>query len=383
MPGDPTTNFAAVRVSARFFRHVLPAVLRVLLRGISRRLPSVIAAFVIGYASVSGATADSLEWSPDGVTPGGGGTGTWNTNTALWFDGIAFQNWNNAALDDAVFGGTAGTVTLGKSITAHDLIFDVTGYSVTRRTLTLDGVTPTITVVTGGSATIDSTLAGNSGLTETGGGTLILTRNNNYTGGTTISSGTLQLGDGGTRGSIQGDVLNDGVLAIDRSNNLTFDGVVSGTGALTKTGAGRLTLSGDSTYTGGTTINAGTLRLGNNGTSGSIVGDVVDNATLEFNRNDDLTFGGIVSGTGALTKNRGNTLTLTGDNTYTGGTTISSGTLQLGNGGTSGSIVGDVVDNATLDFNRSDDLTFGGIVSGNGALTKSGANTLTLTGDNT
>ena len=383
MPGDPTTNFGTVRVSARLFRHALPAVLRVLLRGIRRRLPSVIAAFVIGYASVSGATADSLEWSADGVTPGSGGTGTWNTSTALWFNGITFQNWNNAALDDAVFGGTAGTVTLGQSITAHDLIFDVTGYSVTRRTLTLGGVTPTITVVTGGSATINSTLAGNSGLTETGGGTLILTRNNNYTGGTTISSGTLQLGDGGTRGSIQGDVLNDGVLAINRSNNLTFDGVVSGTGALTKTGAGRLTLSGDSTYTGGTTINAGTLRLGNNGTSGSIVGDVVDNATLEFNRNDDLTFGGIVSGTGALTKNRANTLTLTGDNTYTGGTTISSGTLQLGNGGTSGSIVGNVVDNATLDFNRSDDLTFGGIVSGNGSLTKSGANTLTLTGDNT
>jgi len=112
MPGDPTTNFATVRVSARLFRHALPAVLRVLLPGISRRLPSVIAAFVIGYASVSGATADSLEWSPDGVTPGGGGTGTWNTNTALWFDGIAFQDWNNAALDDAVFGGTAGTVTL-------------------------------------------------------------------------------------------------------------------------------------------------------------------------------------------------------------------------------------------------------------------------------
>ncbi len=384
MPGGPTTDFATARVSARLLRHALSGAPRILLKGTRRRFLFMTAALALSLASVSGATAGSLEWSPNGVTPGGGGTGTWKTSTALWFNGITFQNWSNAALDDAVFGGTAGTVTLGAAITAHDLIFNVTGYTVTGNTLTLGGVTPTISVVSGGSATIDSAVAGTAGLTETGGGTLILTRNDNYTGGTTISAGTLQLGDGGTRGSIQGDVLNDGVLAIDRSNTLNYDGVVSGSGALTKTGAGRLTLSGDSTYTGGTTINAGTLRLGDNGTTGSIVGNVVDNATLEFNRNDDLTFGGIVSGTGALTKNRSNTLTLTGDNTYTGGTTISSGgALQLGNGSTTGSVIGNIANSGTLIFNRSDDLTFGGIVSGNGALTKSANNTLTLTGDNT
>ena len=357
-------------------------------RGVSiadnrRRFLFVTALLALCFASVPGATAGSLDWSADGVTPGGGGTGIWNTSTARWFNGSTFQNWSNAALDDAVFGGTAGTVTLGTAITAHSLIFNVTGYTVTGNTLTLGGVTPTISVVPAGSATINSTVAGTAGLTETGGGTLILTRNNNYTGLTTISAGTVQLGDGGTRGSILGDVLNDGVLAIDRSNNLTFGGAITGTGELTKSGAGTLTLTGDSTYMGGTTINAGTLRLGNNGTTGSIHGDVVDNATLDFNRSDDIIFGGIVSGSGALTKSRANTVTLTGESTYTGGTTISSGTLRLGNGGTSGSIVGDVVDNATLDFNRSDDLTFGGIVSGNGALTKNGGNTLTLTGDNT
>ena len=127
---------------------------------IRRRFLFVMAALALSFASV-GATAGSLEWSADGVTPGSGGTGTWKTSTALWFNGITFQDWNNAALDDAVFGGTAGTVTLGTAITAHDLIFDVTGYSVTSRTLTLGGVTPTISVLTGGNATIDSTLAGN------------------------------------------------------------------------------------------------------------------------------------------------------------------------------------------------------------------------------
>ena len=115
---------------------------------IRRRFLFVMAALALSFASV-GATAGSLEWSADGVTPGSGGTGTWKTSTALWFNGITFQDWNNAALDDAVFGGTAGTVTLGTAITAHDLIFDVTGYSVTSRTLTLGGVTPTISVLTG------------------------------------------------------------------------------------------------------------------------------------------------------------------------------------------------------------------------------------------
>ena len=81
-----------------------------------------------------------------------------------------------------------------------------------------------------------------------------------------------------------------------------------------------------------------------------MLGDIVDNGVLAFNRSNALTYAGVVSGTGALTKSGASTLTLTGDSTYTGGTTISAGTLQLGNGGTSGSIVGDV---STTAYSRS------------------------------
>jgi len=84
------------------------------------------------------------------------------------------------------------------------------------------------------------------------------------------------------------------------------------------------------------------LQIGSGGTTGSITGNVVDNANLTFNRSDNLAFGGIISGTGSLTKIGAGRVILTGANTYTGGTTITAGILRVGNGGTQGSIVGDI-----------------------------------------
>src|SRR5262249_45363331 len=162
---------------------------------------------------------------------------------------------------------------------------------------------------------------------------------------------------GGTTGSVAGNIVNNAALTFNRSNALTYAGVLSGTGTVTQRGTGTLTLSGDSTYTGGTTISAGTLQLGNAGTTGSVTGNIVNNAALTFNRSNALTYAGVVSGTGTVTQSGTGTLTLSGANTYTGGTTISAGTLQLGNGGTTGSVAGNIVDNAALVFNRSDTLT--------------------------
>ena len=97
-----------------------------------------------------------------------------------------------------------------------------------------------------------------------------------------------------------------------------------------------LTLPGSNTYTGGTTISAGTLQVGN-GSSGASIGStssVLDNASLVFNHADSVTFPQIISGSGSLTQMGTGILSLTGNNTYSGGTTISAGTLQVGNGGT-------------------------------------------------
>src|SRR5258705_9506946 len=95
-------------------------------------------------------------------------------------------------------------------------------------------------------------------------------------------------------------------------------------------------LTGTNTYSGGTTISAGTLQVGNGGTTGSITGDVTDNGVLAFDRSDSVTFAGAISGTGSVTQIGTGTTILTGTNTYSGGTTISAGTLQIGTGTTPG-----------------------------------------------
>ena len=95
---------------------------------------------------------------------------------------------------------------------------------------------------------------------QRGAGTLTLITANTYTGGTTISAGTLQIGNGGNTGSIVGNVVNNGVLALNRSDALTFAGVISGNGGLEQRGTGILALTANSAaYTGTTSILAGTL----------------------------------------------------------------------------------------------------------------------------
>jgi len=231
--------------------------------------------------------------------------------------------------------------------------------------------------------TFANVISGTGAFQQLGTGTTILTGANTYTGNTTISAGTLQLGDGGTSGSITSDVVNNSTFAINRSNAYTFANVISGSGAFQQLGTGTTILTGNNTYAGSTTINAGTLQLGNGGTSGSITSDVTNNGTFAINRSDNVTFANVISGTGAFQQLGTGITTLTNANTYTGATTISAGTLQLGNGGTSGSITSDVVDNGTFAINRSDNVTFANVISGTGAFQQLGAGTTMLTNANT
>ncbi|ACF00407.1 outer membrane autotransporter barrel domain protein [Rhodopseudomonas palustris TIE-1] len=227
----------------------------------------------------------------------------------------------------------------------------------------------------------DGPIAGS--IEKTGGGVISLTGNNTYTGGITISAGALDIGANGSTGSITGDVINNGSLRFKRSDAYTFGGAISGRGAILQDGDGVTILTGTNTYTGTTAISRGKLQIGDGGTTGSITGGVTNNSELWFNRSDTYTFGGVISGSGRVSQLGPGTTVLTGKSTYTGGTTISAGTLQIGNGGTTGSIANNVNNAGTLAFNRSDAYTFGGAISGTGSVSQLGSGNLTLSGANT
>ena len=89
----------------------------------------------------------------------------------------------------------------------------------------------------------------------------VLTADHAYTGGTTISAGTLRLGDGGTSGSVLGKIVNNAALAIDRGDLVSMTNLISGSGRFMQTGAGQTVLSANNTYTGTTEGLKGSLYI--------------------------------------------------------------------------------------------------------------------------
>ena len=234
----------------------------------------------------------------------------------------------------------------------------------------------------GDTYTFGGLISGTGSVTQQGSGTTVLTGNSNYTGGTTISAGTLQLGAGGTTGSIVGDVANNGALVFNRADAYTFGGLISGGGAVTQAGAGTTVLTADNTYAGGTTISAGTLQLGNGGGTGSVAGPISNAGTLVVDRNNNVVLAGPIRGSGKLVQQGVGDTFLTGDNTYSGGTVISAGTLRLGAGGTTGSVTGDILNNSRLVIERSNEVLMTGLISGTGQLVQEGAGQTVLSGNN-
>ena len=223
-------------------------------------------------------------------------------------------------------------------------------------------------------------ISGSGTLFKTGPGALTLGGANTYSGATTLNAGQLNintataLGTGSftiTSGTIDntsgsnvalstanpqtwnGDFtyagsannLNLGTGAVTlggnrtvtvAANTLTVGGAIGDGGngySLTKAGNGTLVLVANNSYTGGTTVSGGSLQLGDGATgNGSGVGNITDNATVVFANNSAWTYGNAISGSGSVVvngKNGGNWMTLSGNNTYTGGTTVNSGVLQI------------------------------------------------------
>ena len=240
----------------------------------------------------------------------------------------------------------------------------------------------TLTIDVTGTTTLTGGITGAGQLTQVGSGTTILAGTNTYSGATTVSSGTLQIGNATTSGSLTGNIVNNAAVAFNRTDTSIYAGNIIGTGTVTQAGSGTTVLTGTNTYSGATTITNGTLQVGNGGTSGSLTSNITNNAALAFNRSDTSTYGGVITGNGTVTQAGTGKTILTGNNTYTGATTVSSGTLQIGNGGTSGSLTSNITNNANVTFNRSDSSTYAGNITGTGSVTQAGAGTTELTGAN-
>jgi fibronectin-binding autotransporter adhesin len=207
--------------------------------------------------------------------------------------------------------------------------------------------------------------------------------------------------------------------ALSKTYSLSGAGRISGSGGVTKKGASTVTVSTANDYSGNTEISAGTFKLaaanvipdgtgkGNTSVDGTLdlagfnetinglggAGQITDSAAGSSsltvgNDNASSTFAGALTGTVALVKTGGGTLTLTGASNHSGGTVINGGTLSLGNGGTSGSLpsAGTLTTNATFTVNRSNTVTqgsdFPGLISGSGGIEKLGVGTLVLNASN-
>jgi len=300
------------------------------------------------------------------------------------------------------------------------------------------------------SGVVTAALGGNSTIVKSGTGTVVLAGNNTQNGAITINGGTLQLGNGGTTGSLQSSsaITDSATLAFDRSDTLTqganFAATISGSGGIVQMGTGRTILSGSNSYSGGSTVSSGTLQLANahalgaggltvnggaldlhgnsvsvpafSGAAGTVTNTLSGTATVTANISGAFSYAGsIADGAGivALNKSGAGTLTLSGSNSYSGGTTVSSGSLQIGNAnalgtggvtvnggaldlhgnsvsvsalsGAGGKVTNTVAGTVTFTANTSGTSSYAGSIAGGAgvvALSKSGAGTLTLSGSN-
>jgi len=295
-------------------------------------------------------------WAAD---PAGGGSGTWTSAGTTWATNTggagAGQTQSSSTL---VFANTAGTVTVSGGVTvSNGMTFQTTGYDVQGSAITLAGnsaANNSITTDTGVTTAVSSELAGTTGMTKGGAGTLILSGSNSFTGNAVISAGTLQITNDSALGNTANDLANNGTLKTTTSVALDAGRDISGSGTYDIANGTTLTVNGGINNTATTLANTGTLDL--QGATTRSLGSITLNAAGTIDavgaiNATGLTAPGVTSGTA----------TINPDIVFT----ANDKTLNVGAGG-------------TVELNGA--LSNGG---GTGRIAKTGSGTLILSGANT
>ncbi|EGG4118750.1 fibronectin-binding autotransporter adhesin ShdA [Salmonella enterica] len=336
---------------------------------------------VTGEGQIVKSGSDELIVTGDN-TYSGGTTISGGTLTADHADSLGSGDIDNSGvlkvgegeLENTLFGsGSLVKTGTGELALSGDNSYSG-GTTITGGTLTADhadslgtGTIANSGVLQVGEGELENTLSGSGSLVKTGTGELTLNGDNDYSGGTTITGGTLTADHADSLGS--GDIDNSGVLQVGEGE---LENTLSGTGSLVKIGTGELTLNGDNDYSGGTTIDDGVLIADNADSLGT--GAVANNGVLQVGEGE---LENTLSGAGSLVKTGTGELTLSGDNSYSGGTTISGGTLTADHADSLGS--GDIDNSGVLQVGEGE---LKNTLSGSGSLVKTGTGELTLSGDN-
>ena len=377
--------------------------------------------------------SNTTQWARGDITVNSGGTLLLTSSNTNHVDGNLVIN--GGSVDSGAPNSRYGSY-------AFDFGIHATG---TGGTLSATGMTSgtsgnEIPVIVDAGATLNvagafgwSAYSYNPAITKSGSGTMILSGSNSTTGTLTVNGGTLQIGKGGTTGSIASNsIVDNSALVFNRADSPVVSSVISGSGTVSQSGSGTLILVGANTYSGGTVVNSGTLQLGNGTASGSLgTGAVTNNAAMVINPGaSTLTvanaitgsgivtmhgagsaiMNGVIAGAGSVVASDTGSLVLNGSNSYTGGTFVNAGILQINSiysmgaasgavtfGGTGGTLrlssdFGSATSSrsynfsapATIDTNgAANGLSLTGTVAGSGALTKTGAGVLALNGVNT
>ncbi|MDD7972033.1 autotransporter domain-containing protein [Roseinatronobacter alkalisoli] len=331
-----------------------------------------------------------------------GGDGTWNAANTRWLNqgGDVSLVWagNHAVFRNEPGGFAGGTITVEGAQNFKGLQFVDEGYRLEGDGALQTDMDGSEIRVLADNAEIATEITGTGGITKTQAGTLVLSGQNTYQGGTTILEGAVQVSEDANLGAASGGLILDGGTlatvadmdsarsvelagtgAFDVAANTTLHltGVTGGAGDLLMLGDGTLVLTGANTYEGDTLVSAGTLI----GDATAIRGNIGNAGTMVFDQTGTASFvgniGGLGSANGQMEMQGGGTLMLEGISTLDW--TVRSGGLVSAAGRFAGDV--EIGANGTFTFDQADDANYAGVLSGAGGIIKDGDGFVLLSGD--